>query len=124
MFFCSMHVGKSTLISHGGLSTFPCDNSRTEAVMLQVERFIPYMKNSAVQTIALGYEDSDYDFVVILPQNQTEEGLGQTISEFNPQWFEDLRFTFADVRLPKFKLESHFDQYSIRSRSHVIVIHP
>jgi hypothetical protein len=28
------------------------------------------------------------------------------------------------VRLPKFKLESHFDQYSIRSRSHVIVIHP
>lgn len=73
-------------------------------------RNLPYSENDKFQVVSIPYTHDQYDFVIILPKNKTQEGYNDlkklTFQRLNDDLLKQMKIQKVNVRLPKFSFET------------------
>lgn len=87
------------------------DGTKIHINMLESkDRNLPYAEDDKFQIVSIPYTGKKYDFVIILPKNQSHEGYNDlknlTYQRLNDELISKLRVQKVNVRLPKFSFET------------------
>lgn len=87
------------------------DGTKIHCTMLESnDRQLPYTETDKFQAVSIPYLDNQYDFVIILPKNETQEGYNDlknlTYERLNSDLLSKLHTQKVNVQLPKFSFES------------------
>ncbi|KAK8843910.1 hypothetical protein M9Y10_024993 [Tritrichomonas musculus] len=89
------------------------DGTKIHITMMETfDRILPYAENDKFQVVSIPYLNDQYDFVLILPKNETKAGyddlLKLTFERLKNDLLKKAILQKVDIKLPKFSLECKF----------------